>query len=73
MNGVLSKILIISILLGICYNLASALFFLLKPQHEGKAMVKALTWRISLSLFLFFVLFSLFFVGWLHPHPIVVA
>ena len=71
MNVLLSKIVIITILLVIFYSLGSALLCLLKNGKHGESMARALTWRILLSLILFGLLFLFFFLGWLHPHPII--
>lgn len=71
MNVMLSKVFIIGVLLIIGFSLGSALWFLAHKNKQGESMVRALTWRIGLSLFLFFMLFLFFFLGWLHPHPII--
>lgn len=64
------KILIVIILIGIIASLASALFYLVKKQDPSEKMVKALTWRISLSIGLFILLIVAFLMGWIHPHGI---
>lgn len=65
----LVKILIIIMLLLIAGSLFSALYFLMKGNINDKRMVKALTWRISLSLALFLLLMLGFYTGILgHPH-----
>lgn len=64
------KILIVIILIAIIASLASALFYLVKKQEPSEKMVKALTWRISLSIALFFMLIIAFLLGWIHPHGI---
>ncbi|MHA7840268.1 MAG: twin transmembrane helix small protein [Gammaproteobacteria bacterium] len=71
MNVLLSKVVVISVLLVIFYSLGSALIYLLKEGKHGECMARALTWRILLSLALFGLLFLFFFLGWLHPHPII--
>lgn len=71
MNAILSKIVIITLLLVILYSLGSALVLLLKGDKAGESMVRAFTWRIVLSFILFVLLFLFFFLGWLHPHPII--
>lgn len=63
---------IILILFGvILYSLGSASYAMLTNKHEGKAMAKALTWRISLSLLAFFLLLLGFLLGWIQPHGLV--
>jgi len=66
----LLKILIIIMLLLIAGSLFSALFFLMKGNSRDERMVKALTWRISLSLVLFLLLMLGFYTGIIgHPQP----
>ena len=54
-------------LLLILYCLGSGAYFLVRDQSKSR-MVKALTWRVLLSLLLFIFLFIAHWVGWLHPH-----
>ncbi len=46
----LVKLIIIILLLVIVGSLFSGLFFLVKDDSDGKRTVKALTWRIGLSI-----------------------
>ncbi len=46
----LVKLIIVILLLVIVGSLFSALFFLVKDDSDGKRTVRALTWRIGLSL-----------------------
>lgn len=65
----LLKLVVVVVLLVIFYCLLSALYYLLyrkDPLH----MVKALTWRIGLSVLLFAFLFLAYELGWIHPHAI---
>lgn len=64
------KIIIVLFLLLILFSLGSALYFLVRDKGDSDRMVKALTWRIALSLFLFFLLFIAFALGWIHPHGV---
>jgi hypothetical protein len=66
----LVKMIIIFFILIILYSLASALFYLVRGQNHSIRGVKALTWRISLSLLLFFLLFMAYALGWVTPHPV---
>lgn len=63
------KLLVIFILLAIIYCLGSGLFFLNKDR-EGGRLVKALTWRIALSVGLFCFLILGSYLGWIQPHPL---
>jgi hypothetical protein len=66
-----AKVLIIVALLLVVYQLAYAAYCLINPHKKRVRMVRALTWRITLSLMLFgFLLFSAW-VGWLHPHSVI--
>lgn len=49
------KIIVLSLLLLILISLGSALFNMIKGDTSGK-MLKSLTWRIGLSVFLFILL-----------------
>jgi hypothetical protein len=63
------KLLIILMLLLIAGSLFSALYYLMKGDTSTKT-VKALTWRISLSLVLFLLLMLGFYTGIIgHPNP----
>jgi multisubunit Na+/H+ antiporter MnhF subunit len=67
----LVKIFIIIMLLLIGGSLFSALYYLMKGETSERT-VKALTWRICLSLALFLLLMLGFFSGYLgqpNPHP----
>lgn len=66
------KIVIILFLLVIMYSLGSALYYLAHERNEADAdrVVKALTWRIGLSLLLFILLFAAYGMGWIKPHGV---
>lgn len=66
----LAKVIIVLFLLIILYSLGSALFYLVKEKGNSTSVVKALTWRIGLSLLLFFLLFVAYGFGWIHPHQV---
>jgi Protein of unknown function (DUF2909) len=64
----LFKYLIIVMLVLILISLGKALFHLssAKPEDGGK-MVKALAWRIGLSVALFLLLLAAYRFGWIDP------
>lgn len=62
------KVIIITLFLFIFFSLGSALYFLIHDKGDSDRMVKALTWRIGLSMLLFFLLFIAFALGWIAPH-----
>lgn len=66
----LAKILVISTMLIILFALGSSLFFLVRDEGKSNRTVKALTWRIGLSLILFLFLFLAFSLGWIKPHGV---
>lgn len=55
-------------MLAIVFSLGSGLYFILFEKEKSSQAVKALTFRIGLSLLLFVGLFIAFAMGWLHPH-----
>ena len=61
------KLIIILFIIAILFCLGGAGVLLVKKQHSKEAMVKALTWRIGLSVFLFILLLVSFWLGWLTP------
>ena len=54
----------------IFYCLGSALVALLRQQPDSSRMVKALTWRVILSVSVFILLMIAYFLGWIHPHNV---
>lgn len=63
------KIVIIVFLIAIIVSLASGLRFLIQDTTaDDKRTVRALTWRVVLSIaFIAFLAIS-FYAGWIHPH-----
>lgn len=66
----LINIFIVLILLAILGSLASGLIFLIKDNGQSERMVKALTVRIGLSVFLFLILMLGIYTGVIKPHGI---
>lgn len=65
----LLKVLIIIMLLFVFGNLALGFYHLMKGERNEK-VVKALTWRIGVSILLFLLLMVGFFTGIIgHPNP----
>lgn len=63
------KIVIIFILFGIFFALGSGLYYLVKEKNQGMKTVKALTWRIALTIVLLSFLVIGTYLGWFHPNP----
>jgi len=64
------KAFIIIIMVVILVSLGSSLVFLVRDKGKTNRAVKALTWRIGLSLGLFLFLFLAFSMGWISPHQL---
>jgi NhaP-type Na+/H+ or K+/H+ antiporter len=65
-----TKILVISVMLLILGMLISGMVFLVRDKGQSKRTVKALTWRIGLSLSLFIFLLIAFKLHWITPHGV---
>jgi hypothetical protein len=61
------KIIILSLLIVVLISLGSALVAMAKGDNSGK-MLKALTWRIGLSVFIFILLLIGQATGLITPH-----
>ncbi len=59
------RIVVALIFAGILVSLGSALLYLIKDHGTGKRTVKALTWRIGLSVSLFLLLLLAHQLGWI--------
>lgn len=64
----LYKAIIILFLIVIFFSLTSGLYYLIKDRGQSDRTVKALTWRIGLSLTLFLLLLIGFATGLIQPH-----
>lgn len=59
------KILVLLIVLLILASLGQALFYLVRDRGRGERTVRALTWRIALSIGLFLFLMAGFHFGFI--------
>jgi hypothetical protein len=66
----LSKVIILCMLAIIVYNLARGMVFLVRDRGQSERTVKALSWRVGLSLGLFIALFAAFRLGLIAPHSL---
>lgn len=66
----LIKIIVVILFLFILGSLASALFHLLTSRESNPKTVKALTYRIGLSVLAFIVLIISASLGWIQPHSL---
>lgn len=67
---ILIKAIVILFLVSIFFALGSALYYLVRDRGDSTRIVKALTWRIALSMILFGFLIIAFALGWITPHSI---
>ena len=66
----LFKTFVLGILAAILLALGSALFHMVRGKGASGATVRALTWRIGLSVGLFVLLIIAVLMGWITPHGI---
>ena len=65
----MQKLIVILLLVVILGSLGSAWYHLIKgDKDDSNRMLKALTWRIGLSLGLFVFLMIGYYVGWFQPN-----
>lgn len=65
------KAIILIAFLGIVGSLASGLVFLVKDHGDSRRTLRALTWRIGLSVGLFVFLMILVATGVITPHGVI--
>jgi succinate dehydrogenase/fumarate reductase cytochrome b subunit len=68
MDPFIVKTIIIVCLVGIVASLSTGLFHLVSDKGKSKSMVRALTVRVVLSVFLFLFLLLSWWQGWIQPH-----
>lgn len=64
------KLLVVLVFIAILFALGSALIEMLRGRQDSKRTVKALTWRIGLSVVLFLFLLLAYQFGWIQPHDV---
>ncbi|MDZ7828472.1 MAG: twin transmembrane helix small protein [Halofilum sp. (in: g-proteobacteria)] len=69
----LVKIIVVVLLLVIIGSLVSGLFFMLRDDSDSDRMVRALTWRIGLSIAAFALLIFGAWMGWIDANPVYVT
>jgi putative copper export protein len=70
MNDSLKTLLIVAFLVMIVWNLGAGLYYLLVDRGQTKRTVRALSWRIGLSVALFALVVLGIWMGWIRPHGI---
>ena len=66
----LNTVVILFVMSLIVFNLGKGMYCLLHDRGRSDRTVKALSWRIGLSISLFILLFVAFSQGWVHPHTL---
>jgi hypothetical protein len=66
----LLPVLIIGVFVVIVASLGSALWHLVRGAGDSRRMVRALTWRIGLSIALFVLLMLAWYTGLIAPHGV---
>ena len=64
----LGRLIVVAVLVTIVAFLGSALFQLSRRQGDSQKMLRALTWRVALSVGLFLMLLLLWQLGLIRPH-----
>jgi hypothetical protein len=64
----ITRLLIIAVLFAIIGSLASALVQLSRGKGDSQKMLRALTWRVGLSVGLFLLLMLAWRLGLIKPH-----
>ncbi|WP_300614655.1 twin transmembrane helix small protein [Dokdonella sp.] len=64
------KILILAALAAILYNLGAGLYYMMVDDGSTGRTVKALTWRIGLSVGLILAVMFFMWMGWIQPHGV---
>lgn len=59
------KIIVLALVALIFVSLASGLYYLIKDQGTSERTVKALTWRVALSVALFVLLMAGYYLGFI--------
>ena len=64
----LTKIVIIFMLFAIIFALGAGLFYLMKNEADNQKMVKALTWRIIITISMLAFILIAYHFDWIHPN-----
>ena len=64
------KIFIVIVLLFIIYNLALAMYHMIKDKGQGKNTVRFLTVRVAISFGLFLFIILAMKMGWIQAHSV---
>lgn len=70
MQGPLKTLVIVAFLIVIVWNLGAGLYYLLVDKGRTTRTVRALTWRIGLSVALIALVILGIWTGWIKPHGV---
>lgn len=70
MPGSLKTLVIVAFLIVILWNLGAGLYYMLVDKGRTKRTVRALTWRIGLSVALILLVILGIYMGWITPHGV---
>ena len=62
------KIVVLLVFAAILLSLSSGLVYLVKDKGQSKRTLRALTFRVGLSVFAFALLMAGHYAGWIQPH-----
>ncbi len=66
----IGKFIVVVVFIGIIGSLGSALVYMIRDKGQTDRTVRALTFRIGLSVGLFLLLFVLYALGLITPHGV---
>ena len=66
----MQKLLIIAVLVAILWNLGAGLYYMMVDKGTTDRTVKALSWRIGISVALILMVCVGIYTGWIKPHGI---
>jgi len=64
----ISRILIVAAFVAILFNLGAGLYYMMVDRGSTGRTVRALTWRIGLSVALILAVMLSVAMGWIQPH-----
>jgi hypothetical protein len=66
----MQKLLIIAVLVVIVWNLGAGLYYMMVDKGKSNRTVRALSWRIGISVALILLVCAGIYTGWIKPHGV---
>jgi hypothetical protein len=66
-----AKIVVTVLLLAIVASLLTSMVFLIKDPSSKRRALTGLKVRVALSMILIAFVILSYFMGWMHPHPVI--